>query len=187
MILYLGLVNGDMVSQALAFGWAQNGVPWQTAFGLVVLTLAAVLIPVFTRHNVYCRQLCPHGAVQQLVRNRLPWRVRISTRASRGLRWIPALLVAWCLTVTLLALPYSLVDVEPFDAWVFRIAGGATIGIAVGGLVVSMFVPMAYCKYGCPTGALLEYLRYNARSDQWTRQDWCCSALVALAVVIRFL
>ena len=67
---------------------------------------------------------------------------------------------------------FSLVDVEPFDAWVFQVAGWATISIAVVGLVASLFIPMAYCRYGCPTGALLNFLRLNANSDRWTRGDW---------------
>ena len=61
----------------------------------------------------------------------------------------------------MLSLPVSLVDIEPFDAWVFRVAGWATITVAIVGLVASLFVPMAYCRYGCPTGALLKFLQVS--------------------------
>ena len=33
LVLYLGLVNGDMLSQAMIVGWAQNGIPWRTGGG----------------------------------------------------------------------------------------------------------------------------------------------------------
>ena len=82
------------------------------------------------------------------------------------------------------ALPFSLVDIEPFDAWVFYVAGWATITIAVIGLVASLFVPMAYCRYGCPTGAVLGYLRFHSRSDRWTRRDWVALGLVLFAAVL---
>lgn len=82
---------------------------------------------------------------------------------------------------------FSLVDIEPFDAYVFRIAGWATLIIAIVGLVASLFVPMAYCRYGCPTGALLEFVRYNAKADRWNARDWVATLglIIAFAVWVR--
>ena len=180
LIGYLGLVNGDMLSQAMIVGWAQYGVPWTSAGGLVLLTCAAFLVPITTRRNAYCTHLCPHGAAQHLLKNRLPWRLRLPHWLLRVLKLIPALLLIWCLIVAMAPLSFSLVDVEPFDAWVFRIAGWATITVAVVGLVASLFVPMAYCRYGCPTGAMLSFLRFNSRSDRWSRHD---SFVVGLVVI----
>ncbi len=181
LIGYLGLVNGDMISQAMLVGWAQNGIPWSNAVGLVLLSLAAFAIPITTRRNVYCSHLCPHGAVQQLIKNRLPWKLRLSRRLKRALTLIPVLLLTWCLTVAMTGLGFSLVDIEPFDAWVFRIAGWATISVAVVGLIASLFVPMAYCRYGCPTGALLDFVRFHSRSDVWSGRDWLAVGLTILA------
>lgn len=181
LIGYLGLMNGDMVSQAMLVGWARSGIPWERAGGLVLLTLAAVCIPVVTGRNVYCTHLCPHGAVQQLLRNRVPWRVQLSRRLTRGLRLLPVVLLLWCVTVAMTGWPFSLVDVEPFDAWLLRITGWASLAIAVVGLLASLFVPMAYCRFGCPTGAMLSWLRLNGRSDRWSRRDWTAVALVLLA------
>jgi transcriptional regulator of nitric oxide reductase len=179
---YLGLVTGTLVSQAMLVGWAQSGVPWRSAPSLVLLTAAALLAPITTRRNIYCTHLCPHGAAQQLVKNRLPWRWRPPLWLRRGMALAPIALLAWCIVVGILALPYSLVDIEPFDAYLFRIAGWATMTIAVVGLVAAMFLPMAYCRYGCPTGALLNFLRFNARSDHWTHRDWAALACVVLAL-----
>ncbi len=181
LIGYLGLVNGDMLSQAMIVGWAQCGVPWTGAGGLVLLTVAAFLVPITTRRNAYCTHLCPHGAAQQLLKHRLRWRPRLRRRLVRTLKFIPALLLLWCVIVAVVPLSFSLVDIEPFDAWVFRVAGWATISIAVGGLAASSFVPMAYCRFGCPTGAMLNFLKFNSRSDRWSRRDWAAMSLVAVA------
>ncbi len=159
VIGYLGFVNGDMVSQALLVGWAQNGVPWRTVLGPVVLSIAAFVVPMTTKHNVYCTQLCPHGALQQLVRNRLPWQWHVPRPVRRVLTCVPGLLLLWVVIVALGAWSFSLVNLEPFDAYLYPIAGWATLTIALIGLVASLFVPMAYCRYGCPTGALLNYVR----------------------------
>lgn len=182
LIGYLGLINGDMLSQALLVGWARSGVPWATAAGMVALSMAAFAIPMATGRNVYCSHLCPHGAVQQLVRNRLPWRVRLSKRWTRLLTLLPGLLLLWVVVVATAGLGFSLVDIEPFDAWLLSVAGLATIAVAVVGLVASMFVPMAYCRFGCPTGALLQFVRRNRRSLEITRRDHF--AIVCLVVAI---
>ncbi len=181
LIIYLGLINGDMLSQAMIVGWAKAGVPWSKAGGLVLLTAAAFLVPITTRRNAYCTHLCPHGAAQQLLKHRLPWQLHLPTWLSRALKLIPAGLLVWCIIVAMTSLSFSLVDIEPFDAYVYRIAGWATITIAIVGLVASLFVPMAYCRYGCPTGALLNFLRYNSRRDVWSRQDWFAVTLFVLA------
>ena len=65
---YLGLVNGHVLSQGLFFGWAQNGVPWERAPILALLSMAALLVPMATGKAIYCHQLCPHGAAQQGMR-----------------------------------------------------------------------------------------------------------------------
>ena len=181
VICWLGLMNGDMVSQALLLGWAQSGIPWQNAFGLTLLTVAALLVPISTGRNVYCAQICPHGAVQQLVRRRLPWQAKLSPRILAGLRYLPLLLIVWVVAIGLLHLPFSPVDIEPFDAWLWSIAGVATIVVAVAGLVASLFIPMAYCRFGCPTGAVLDYIGGGGKN--WNRRD----TFVLILVVTSFL
>lgn len=182
LIGYLGLVNGDMLSQAMVVGWAQNGVPWKNAGGLVLLSLAALIIPITTKHNVYCSHICPHGAAQQLLKNRLRWKLRLNGKLSSVLNCLPGALLFWCVFVGMCGLGFSLVDIEPFDAWVFTIAGTASIVVAIVGLVASLFVPMAYCRFGCPTGMMLGYLRRNAGSGTWAVSDWCALGLLLLAL-----
>jgi len=181
LVIYLGFTTGSLLSQAMFAGWARSGVPWRKAPGLVMLTAAALLTPVFTGRNLYCSHLCPHGAVQQLIKRRLPWQWTPPAWLTRWLKLLPAALLVWCVIVAVLALPFSLIGIEPFDAWMIRIAGWATIAVAVSGLVFSLFTPMAYCRYGCPTGALLKFLTFTSASHQWSRRDWFALALTMLA------
>jgi len=184
LIVYLGFINGDMVSQALLVGWAQNGVAWRFAPGLVLLTAAALIAPVVSKRNVYCQQLCPFGAAQDLLKNRLPWKARLPKRLRLFLELIPALLLGWVVIATALHLSVNLAGIEPFDAFVWKVAGASAIAIAIVGLLASLFVPMAYCRFGCPTGALLNFLRFNNRSDQFGVKDGLAVALVAATVAL---
>ena len=149
------------------------------------MSVAAICIPMTTRQNIYCSHLCPHGAAQQLLRNRLPWRARVPNWLARYLKRIPVLLLTGGGILGMTNSSFSLVNIEPFDAWVFGVAGSITILIAIVGLGASLFVPMAYCRFGCPTGAMLNFLKRSGHSDRWAARDWLAVGLVATACVIH--
>ncbi len=188
VIGYVGFVTGDLLAQSLIAGWAANGVPWRSAPGLVLLLAAALAVPWATRQPLYCQQLCPHGAAQELLARLAPkrWRVALPKDFARGLRWLPALLLALVIAITILVLPIDLASVEPFDAYLIRTAGWATLALAAAGLIASLFVPMAYCHYGCPTGALLEFLRARGPTDRFSRRDVAAALLTAFAAVLSW-
>jgi len=181
LVIVMGLINADLLSMAMFVGWAQSGIPWTNALGLVALAGAALVLPVFFKQNIYCDHLCPHGALQQLLPRRWKWRRRPRWLV-RLLQTIRPVLLIVIVLVPMLMWNISLVDLEPFDAYAWRAAGIATISIAVGGLAASLFLPMGYCHYGCPTGAVLGYLRRHARSDQFTRADAFALGLLLVAM-----
>jgi hypothetical protein len=74
-----------------------------------------------------------------------------------------------------------LADVEPFDAYLVKTAGMATTAIAISSLIAAFFVPMAYCHYGCPTGALLNFIRRHGPTDRFGRREIAALLLLALA------
>ena len=170
VLAYLGFGAGALLSQAQLWGWAQGGVP-KGAVVLTALATAALVLPATTRRNVYCSHLCAHGAAQQLLlrvarpRHTLPgWLRPLATV-------VPWALLAVAILATVLRWPLALVDLEPFDAYLPGIAGVAALSIFVAGLVASGFVPMAYCRHACPTGALLDHLRLTGRSDRLSWRD----------------
>jgi hypothetical protein len=186
-MIYLGFWTGDLLAESLFAGWARYAVPWRTVFGLVVLAAVAVLIPWTTRRNVYCQSICPHGTAQEFLGRVLParskWKIRPDIK--RALRWIPALLIGLILTILFLRIPVDLAELEAFDAYLLASAGIASIVIAVAGLIASLFVPQAYCHYGCPTGAIFEFVRSHGRADHFGRSDLVAGLLLILAIVLN--
>jgi len=183
-IVYVGFLNGSLIALSVLAGYVSHGLAWRIAPGLVALVVLCFLIPWTTRRQVYCQQICPHGAAQQLLSRYSPWKFSLPTSLGNGLRWLP-----WCLLVVLLIfmilpLPLEFSHLEPFDAYLFRQSDWIPIVIAVGSLVISAFVPMAYCKYGCPTGALLEFARGHGRTDHFSRKDLAAAALLVLTFVL---
>lgn len=185
LVGYVGLFAGEMLSQALLVGWAKHGTPWHSAPGLVLLGAVALLGPVVTRRQLYCHHVCPHGALQQLLARRLRWQWRVPPGLSRWLERLPMALLALVLFVAALRLGLDLNALEPFDAYVWRVAGGSALVIAVLGLLASLFVPLAYCKYGCPTGAVFKLLRYAGDSDRLGRREGMALIVITVVAITR--
>ena len=184
LVCYLGLVNGDILSQALFAGWAQSGVPWERAPILALLTFAALLVPMTTGKAFYCHQLCPHGAAQQWMRKFRKNPVRLPKKLDGILKFLPVGLLGLVVIFAFTASAREVAILEPFDAYVWEVAGGITIAIALLSLVASAFVPMAYCRYGCPTGAMLKLFEFGKNDQGWSRRDYLSFALLVLSILL---
>lgn len=188
LVVYVGLIAGDLLAMKLFAGWARSGIPWTTAPGLVLLTTAALLIPWTSRQPFYCHHVCPHGAAQELLGALRPrrWQLTLPASVIRGLEFLPGALLAFTVAMAALALPFDLAGLEPFAAYIIRSAGAATLIVAALGLFASLFVPQAYCRFGCPTGALLNFVRARGATDRFTRRDFAALLLVALAALLNW-
>ena len=188
LVVYVGFVAGDLVAQKLLAGWTRSGIPWSTAPGLVLLVAAAFVVPWATRKPLYCHHVCPHGAAQELITRIRPacFQVTLSAGMVRGLEFLPLGLLAFTVLVVMIALPLDLAGIEPFAAYIVRSAGWATLTVAVVGLIASFFVPQAYCRFGCPTGALLNFVRARGPTDRFSRRDVAALVLVVFAVLLNW-
>jgi NosR/NirI family nitrous oxide reductase transcriptional regulator len=184
-LAYLGFGAGAVLSQAQLLGWTQAGVP-RGAVVLVVLAVAALVLPAVTGRNVYCSHLCAHGAAQQLLVRLAKPRRRLPAWLRPILATVPWALLAVAILAALLHLPLNLVDLEPFDAYLPAVAGAAALVLFAVSLVASSFFPMAYCRHGCPTGALLDHLRLHGRSDRLTWRDGVLLGCLAVAAAVHW-
>lgn len=186
LIAGLGLWLGHFVSLGLLCGWARAGVNGSQSVGILSLVAFAILVPWATRRQVYCHQLCPHGALQEWLGGFERLHLRISKPWQRLLEMVPALTLA-AGVLCLLRFPHlDLAQLEPFDAWV--LGGGAVVAavIAVLGLLGSLFVPNAYCHYGCPTGALLRFVRSSSSSETFGLKDRWAGVILILATMLTY-
>ena len=132
-ILGLGFWLWDLISQSLLVGWVESRVPWEATPGLVLFVAAAFLLPWFTKQPVYCQFICPHGNLQRLAMKVIPatWKRPLRDDGKWVARWIPVMLLAVVLAVSFLQLDLDLAGIEPFDAYLLKGAGLATIAVAL--------------------------------------------------------
>jgi polyferredoxin len=148
---------------------------------LVALAAVALVGPVLTSKQLYCHHICPHGALQQLLARRLRWQWSPPKRLEAVLSLIPHALLALVFLIALRGWAVDLNALEPFDAYLFRIAGWASIALALGGLVWALVTPLAYCRFGCPTGALFKVIRFTGSGDHLGLRDAIAAGMLAAA------
>jgi transcriptional regulator of nitric oxide reductase len=185
VLAYLGFGAGALLSQAQVWGWAQAGVP-RGAVVLMALAMAALVLPITTRRNVYCSHLCAHGAAQQLLVRFVKPKRSVPAWLKPVLVALPWALLAVAILAAVLHWPLNLVDLEPFDAYLPAVAGIAALVIFAVSLLASSFVPMAYCRHGCPTGALLDHLRLHRRADRFSWRDGVLLGCLAVAAAVHW-
>jgi hypothetical protein len=187
--MVIGLWAGNLISLALISGWSAEGIAWRLAPGLAAITAVAMLLPPLSKANPYCNHLCPHGAVQQLVKpsRSSRRRVALSPSMTRWLAWIPGITLVIAYLVLLVWPSVDLSSWEPFHAYLFRIAGWGSIALALLSIVVAATVPMAYCRWGCPTGRMIDYVRSSAASGRVHRADVVAFGLLVVAIARHFL
>ena len=183
----LGLWLGQLLSLALFAGWARHGIPWAQAPALLILGGVALLIPWGSRRQLYCHHACPHGAAQELLGGFKRLHLAVPARWHAWLGKVPAIALAGAFLAALAWPRWSLGQAEPFDAWVLGAGVALPLTLAVVGLVAAVFVPQAYCKYGCPTGALFKFVRSANQAESWGRRDTWAAGVLALGAVVAFL
>lgn len=186
LVAGLGLWLGQLLSLSLFAGWARHGLPWAQASGLLALGAVAVLVPWGGRRQLYCHHACPHGAAQELLGGFRRLHVAVPGRWHGWLGKLPAISLAGAFLAALAWPRWSLGQAEPFDAWVLGSAVAVPLALAVVGLVAAVFVPQAYCKYGCPTGAFFKFVRSANQAETWGRRDTWAAAVLAVGAVIAF-
>jgi polyferredoxin len=112
--------------------------------------------------------------------------LRLPAKLGKALEWVPFLLLLVVLFVAISSSTFPLANLEPFDGYVWEVAGVIAIAILLIGLAVSAFIPMAYCRYGCPTGALLKLFEFKQGVDGWSKRDYLSFTLLGVALLLYF-
>ena len=190
LIFFLVVIFGvDLLCVALLGGWAENGLPVHNALVLTGFVLLMFIIPWTTRKQIYCQQICPHGLIQETMAQKVP--SKYSWKLSKELKWalkfLPGLLLFFALIVLIFELPFELSELEVFAAWYPTRASSVCLILFVVSLLVSAFIPKGYCKYACPTGRFLEYVRDSGKADKFGFADKMAALIFVLLVIMALI
>ena len=158
-VVVLGLWTGTFVSYTLFLRLFAGGVSLSaigTLAAPLLMLIVALLYPLAGRSGHYCAHVCPFGSAQELAGKLSRRKLRITPRVLRVLTALRNLLWGVLMALLLTGTCSAWIDYELFTAFIYSSASVWVIVLAVLFLVLSVWVPRPYCRFVCPTGALMK-------------------------------
>lgn len=158
-VVVLGLWTGTFVSYTLFLRIFSGGVSLSTIGALaapLLMLIVALIYPLAGRSGHYCANICPFGSAQELAGKLSRRKLRITPRVLKLLSVLRNLLWGVLMALLLTGTCTAWIDYELFTAFLYSSASVWVIVLAALFLVLSVWVPRPYCRFVCPTGALIK-------------------------------
>lgn len=158
-VVVLGLWTGTFVSYTLFLRIFAGGVSLSAIGALaapLIMLIVALIYPLAGRSGHYCANICPFGSAQELAGKLSRRKLRITPRVLKLLSVLRNLLWGVLMALLLTGTCTAWIDYELFTAFLYSSASVWVIVLAALFLVLSVWVPRPYCRFVCPTGALIK-------------------------------
>ena len=158
-VVVLGLWTGTFVSYTLFLRIFSGGVSLSAIGALaapLLMLIVALIYPLAGRLGHYCANVCPFGSAQELAGKLSRRKLRITPRVLKLLSVLRNLLWGVLMALLLTGTCTAWIDYELFTAFLYSSASVWVIVLAALFLVLSVWVPRPYCRFVCPTGALIK-------------------------------
>ena len=158
-VVVLGLWTGTFVSYTLFLRIFAGGVSLSAIGALaapLLMLIVALIYPLAGRSGHYCANICPFGSAQELAGKLSRRKLRITPRVLKLLSVLRNLLWGVLMALLLTGTCTAWIDYELFTAFLYSSASVWVTVLAVLFLVLSVWVPRPYCRFVCPTGALIK-------------------------------
>ena len=158
-VVVLGLWTGTFVSYTLFLRIFAGGVSLSAIGALaapLLMLIVALIYPLAGRSGHYCANICPFGSAQELAGKLSRRKLRITPRVLKLLSVLRNLLWGVLMALLLTGTCTAWIDYELFTAFFYSSASVWVTVLAALFLVLSVWVPRPYCRFVCPTGALIK-------------------------------
>ncbi|MDY2771247.1 MAG: 4Fe-4S binding protein [Prevotella sp.] len=158
-VVVLGLWTGTFVSYTLFLRIFAGGVSLSAIGALaapLLMLIVALIYPLAGRSGHYCANICPFGSAQELAGKLSRRKLRITPRILKLLSVLRNLLWGVLMALLLTGTCTAWIDYELFTAFLYSSASVWVTVLAALFLVLSVWVPRPYCRFVCPTGALVK-------------------------------
>lgn len=158
-VVVLGLWTGTFVSYTLFLRIFAGGVSLSAIGALaapLLMLIVALIYPLVGRSGHYCANICPFGSAQELAGKLSRRKLRITPRVLKLLSVLRNLLWGVLMALLLTGTCTAWIDYELFTAFLYSSASVWVTVLAALFLVLSVWVPRPYCRFVCPTGALIK-------------------------------
>ncbi len=154
-VAVLGFWCGSFLSLSQLVSWLSNGVNLSMSVVAVALLVVAVFMPLLGQNGSYCRMHCPMGSAQELLGKLPVQRLKLSPMANKWLNRLRYYILLALLFMMWLGVGFDIMNYEIFSAFILSSASGVVLFMSGVFLLLSIFVHRPYCRFVCPTGALI--------------------------------
>ncbi len=154
-VTVLGFWCGSFLSMSTLTSWLANGINLSMSIVTVVMLGIVLVMPLLGRKGSYCHLHCPMGSAQELL-GRIPvGKLKLKSSVNKALNNLRYFILIGLLFTMWLGVGFEIMDYEIFSAFIFQSASTIVLVMAVVFLILSIFIPRPYCRFICPTGALI--------------------------------
>lgn len=157
-LLNVGVVGfwcGQFLSLSLLRGWIANGLDPLLYLPAVAMLIVAIALPYFGRPNHFCSYVCPYGSLQELAWLVPVPKVKLGANAAKFMKRMRFAVLCVLMLLLWAGVGLSLLDYEPFSAFLVTAAAPAVLVLAATFVVLGLFIPHPWCRMFCPVGSLL--------------------------------
>ncbi len=158
-VIIFGFWITQFISFAQIVNWVSGGINWRLQTIAAFIFLLSVLFPVLFGKAFYCTWVCPYGAAQELCGKVGSKKAKIPPRVSEIIKYLREAIFTLVMILLWTGFVFDLNFIEPFSAFSVTKAGYWVPGLAAFFLILSLFIPKAWCRYCCPTGYILDWIR----------------------------
>lgn len=158
-VAVLGFWCGSFLSLTQFVSWMSNGFNLSVALLTILLLAVVIIMPLLGRKGTYCSIHCPMGSLQILL-NKIPTRkIKFSSKANKVLNKLRTYILLTLLLIMWIGFGFDLMNYEIFPAFLISSASTAVLIMAAIFIILSLFTPRPYCRFVCPTGAILTIMQ----------------------------
>lgn len=188
----IGFWQGEMLNIALLHNWLINGMDISSQIFLLTVLFVSILIPILSNKQFYCYYLCPFGSAQELIGKINPHKFDVSGRIFTWLKYIRFIFLFIIFLLLIMSADVAIENLEPFLAFNFNIASLGVLILASVFLFLSIIINRPWCKFFCPTGALLSMfsgpiLKFNFRLKSKNVITIIISVLLIIITILTIL
>lgn len=154
-IIVLGFWCGSFLSFSTFTAWAANGINFSLSIITVTMVAVVLIMPLFNHKGSYCHIHCPMGSAQELAGRIKVRKLKFKPKVNKFLGNLRYYILAALFVIMWCGVGFDLMNYEVFSAFLVSSASIVVLVMAVVFLILSAFTPRPYCRFVCPTGAIL--------------------------------